>query len=163
MDRVAGQIPSDTPPHAASGWLADATPQQQRRAWTSGIHALAHVHTTPLADLKLPPELLRTAPDPLAAEVERYARFLAWAEDDKPFDLARNALDWLRHNQPPAPPEGPTPCWGDARLSNLIFQDFEVAAVLDWEMASVCDRSSTSAGGPSPTRPSAPAAACGSP
>ena len=33
----------------------------------------------------------------------------------------------------------PTLTWGDARLSNLIYQDFQVAAVLDWEMASLCD------------------------
>ena len=26
--------------------------------------------------------------------------------------------------------------WGDARLSNLVYRDFEVVAVLDWEMAS---------------------------
>jgi aminoglycoside phosphotransferase (APT) family kinase protein len=29
--------------------------------------------------------------------------------------------------------------WGDARLSNLIYRDFEVAAVLDWEMCGVGD------------------------
>jgi aminoglycoside phosphotransferase (APT) family kinase protein len=29
--------------------------------------------------------------------------------------------------------------WGDARLSNLIYRDFEVAAVLDWEMSGIGD------------------------
>ena len=37
------------------------------------------------------------------------------------------------------PPEGPTLTWGDARFSNLIYRDFEVVAVLDWEMTSVAD------------------------
>ncbi|WP_007518738.1 phosphotransferase family protein [Pseudofrankia saprophytica] len=139
MDRVAGQIPSDTPPYASTGWLAEATPEQQHRAWVSGVRALAGVHTTPLADLSLPSGLLPTPDDPLAAEIDRYERFLAWAEEDKPFELARDALAWLRRNQPSAPAGGPALCWGDARLSNLIYQDFEVAAVLDWEMATVGD------------------------
>jgi aminoglycoside phosphotransferase (APT) family kinase protein len=139
MDRVAGQIPSDTPPYASAGWLAEATPEQQHRAWVSGVRALAGVHTTPLAGLDLPPGTLTTPDDPLAAELDRYERFLAWAEEDEPFGLARDALAWLKRNQPSAPVDAPTLCWGDARLSNLIFQEFEVAAVLDWEMATVGD------------------------
>ncbi|MBL7502291.1 phosphotransferase family protein [Frankia sp. CNm7] len=139
MDRVAGQIPSDTPPYASGGWLAEATPEQQHGVWVSGVRALASVHTTPLDGLSLPSGMLVTPDDPLAAEIERYERFLAWAEEDKPFELARAALTWLKRNQPRASVEPPTLCWGDARLSNLIFQDFEVAAVLDWEMAAVGD------------------------
>jgi aminoglycoside phosphotransferase (APT) family kinase protein len=133
MERVAGQIPGDMPPYAMAGWLVDATPEQQHRAWASGLRAMAHVHAIPPAAVGLPP-----APDdPLGAEIDRYARFLAWAEEGETFGLARDTLTWLRRNQPPAAP--PTLCWGDSRLANLIFQDFEVAAVLDWEMATVCD------------------------
>ena len=28
-------------------------------------------------------------------------------------------------------------CWGDARLGNQIFRDFEAVALLDWEMATI--------------------------
>ena len=48
MDRVTGQIASDTPSYASTGWLADATPSQQHQAWRSGVRALASVHTTAL-------------------------------------------------------------------------------------------------------------------
>jgi aminoglycoside phosphotransferase (APT) family kinase protein len=139
MDRVAGRVPSDSPAYAAAGWLADATPEQQHRAWVSGVRALASVHATPLADLRIPEGILTTPDDPLAAEIDRYERFLTWAEEGRPFGLARDTLAWLRRDRPGAPAEGATLCWGDARLSNLIFQDFEVAAVLDWEMATVAD------------------------
>ena len=44
---------------------------------------------------------------------------------------------WLQQNSPAPPP--PTLVWGDARLSNVIYRDFEVVAVLDWEMATVGD------------------------
>lgn len=37
------------------------------------------------------------------------------------------------------PAEGTCLMWGDARLSNLIYRDFAVAAVLDWEMAAIGD------------------------
>ncbi|CUU58257.1 Predicted kinase, aminoglycoside phosphotransferase (APT) family [Parafrankia irregularis] len=139
MERVAGLIPSDTPPYASAGWLAEASPEQQRQAWVSGVRALAGIHTTALADLNVPAGLLVPPDDPVGAELDRYERFLAWAEEGRPFELAREALAWLRRNKPSTPVDAPALCWGDARLSNLIFQDFEVAAVLDWEMASVGD------------------------
>ncbi|MBL7501172.1 phosphotransferase family protein [Frankia sp. CNm7] len=139
MERVRGQIPGDAQPYALSGWLAEATPRLQRRAWISGTRAIAAVHTTSLGGLALDPTLIPTPRDPLDAELERYERFLAWAEDGDPYPLAREALAWLRQNQPAPPAEGPTLVWGDSRLSNLIFEDFEVAAVLDWEMATIGD------------------------
>ena len=36
MHRVFGDIVSDNPPYAAAGWLADASSEQQARAWASG-------------------------------------------------------------------------------------------------------------------------------
>ena len=77
--------------------------------------------------------------DAVGAELERYERFLRWAEDDQPHPLARDALTWLRADQPPRPERGPALVWGDARLSNLVYRDFQVVAVLDWEMATVAD------------------------
>ena len=82
---------------------------------------------------------LAVVPDPTLAELERYERFLRWAEADEPHALAREAVAWLRRNRPPEPERGPTLVWGDARLSNLVYRDFEVVAVLDWEMATVAD------------------------
>ena len=31
----------------------------------------------------------------------------------------------------------PRLCWGDSRISNMIFQDAKCVAVIDWEMASL--------------------------
>jgi aminoglycoside phosphotransferase (APT) family kinase protein len=139
MQRVHGEIPTDAPPYASAGWLADAAPAQQARAWASGIEAMAAIHTVRLDDLDVPAGHLRVHEDGVGAEIDRYARFLRWAEGDEPHPGARRALAWLRRNQPPAPVEGPALVWGDARLSNLVYRDFEVVAVLDWEMATVAD------------------------
>jgi len=137
MERVDGDIATDAPPYAGSGWLAEAGPEDQARAWWSGIEAMAAVHRVDVAGLGL--RGLVAASDPVGAQLDLYERFLAWGEEDQPHHLARRALVQLRATTPDLPALGPTLCWGDARLSNLIYRDFEVAAVLDWEMAAISD------------------------
>jgi aminoglycoside phosphotransferase (APT) family kinase protein len=139
MERVDGDIPTDNPPYAGAGWLADATTTQQSRAWANGIAAIAAVHNVPLDALAADEPRLIVSEDGSGAELERYERFLRWAEDGQPHALARDAVAWLDRNRPAAPARGCTLVWGDARLSNLVFRDFEVVAVLDWEMASIGD------------------------
>jgi aminoglycoside phosphotransferase (APT) family kinase protein len=139
MDRIAGDIPTDTPPYAGQGWLHDAAPAQQARAWNAGVDAMASIHRVDVASLGLLTGTYPDVDDPLVAHLDHYEGFLAWAEEGTPFPLARRALDRLRRERPPAPAEGPALVWGDARLSNLIYQDFEVAAVLDWEMSCIAD------------------------
>lgn len=143
MDRVDGDIPADVPHYAGRGWLHDATPDQQAQAWNAGIDAMAGVHRVDVAGLGLPAGTFDPHPqvggDTLGVHLDDVARFLAWAEDGTPFPLARRALEVLRRDRPPEPAEGPCLQWGDARLSNLIYRDFAVAAVLDWEMAGIGD------------------------
>jgi aminoglycoside phosphotransferase (APT) family kinase protein len=139
MDRVDGDIPSDAPPYAGSGWLHDATPAQQERAWWSGVDALADVHVVDPASLALPPGTYPSAADPLAQHLDAVEHFLHWAEEGEPMVVARQALVALRADRPADPPEGSALCWGDARFSNLVYRDFEVVAVLDWEMSGIGD------------------------
>jgi aminoglycoside phosphotransferase (APT) family kinase protein len=139
MDRVDGDIPADAPPYAGSGWLHDATAEQQAQAWHAGIDAMASVHQVDLDDLGLPPGTYPTVDDTLAGWLDEQEAFLTWAEDGQPLEVARQAMVVLRRDRPPEPAEGPCLVWGDARLSNLIYRDFEVAAVLDWEMSGIGD------------------------
>jgi aminoglycoside phosphotransferase (APT) family kinase protein len=139
MDRIAGDIPADTPPYASQGWLHDATPSEQAQAWDAGVDAMASIHRVDVAALALPAGTYPTVDDPLGAQLDHYDRFLAWAEEGTPFPLARRALDVLRRDRPADPAEGPALVWGDARFSNLIYRDFEVVAVLDWEMSCIGD------------------------
>ena len=139
MDRIAGDIPTDTPPYAAQGWLHDASPEQQARAWNAGVDAMARIHRVDLDALGLPRGTYPEAGDTLAGHLDDLERFLTWAEEGEPHPLSRRALHLLRDDRPPEPAEGPCLVWGDARLSNLIYQDFEVAAVLDWEMSGIGD------------------------
>ena len=143
MDRIDGDIPADVPHYAGRGWLHDATPDQQAQAWNAGIDAMAGIHRVDVAGLDLPAGTFDARPptvgDTLGVHLDDIERFLTWAEDGTPFPLARRALEVLRRDRPAEPPEGPCLQWGDARLSNLIYRDFAVAAVLDWEMAGIGD------------------------
>jgi aminoglycoside phosphotransferase (APT) family kinase protein len=139
MDRVAGVIPTDTPPYAGQGWLHDASPEQQARAWWAGVDAMAGIHRVDVGRLGLPAGTYPEAEDTLAGHLDDVERFLAWAEEGEPHPLARRTLAVLRRDRPPEPAEGPCLVWGDARLSNLIYCDFAVAAVLDWEMSGIGD------------------------
>jgi aminoglycoside phosphotransferase (APT) family kinase protein len=139
MDRVRGDVPSDAPPYAGSGWIHDAQVDDQARVWSGGIEAMARVHRVDLARVDVGPLPIPSGSDPLGAQLDHYQRFLGWAEASRPLPVARRALEVLRATAPDLPPEGPALSWGDARLSNLIYRDFEVAAVLDWEMAGVAD------------------------
>ena len=48
------------------------------------------------------------------------------------------ATEWLRDNV--YEPEHLRLCWGDSRLSNILYgPQFEVAAVVDWEIAYIGD------------------------
>jgi aminoglycoside phosphotransferase (APT) family kinase protein len=100
---------------------------------------MARIHRVDVGRLGLPAGTYPEAEDTLAGHLDDVERFLAWAEEGAPHPLARRTLDVLRRDRPPEPAEGPCLVWGDARLSNLIYRDFAVAAVLDWEMSGIGD------------------------
>ncbi|MDZ7675372.1 MAG: phosphotransferase family protein [Acidimicrobiales bacterium] len=139
MDRVDGDIPADAPPYAGEGWLAEASEAQQARAWWSGIDAMARIHRVSVDALDLPSGTFPPADDQLDAALDHYERFLTWAEEGEPHESARASLDHLRATRPAPSAAGPSLVWGDARLSNLIYRDFEVITVLDWEMCGIGD------------------------
>lgn len=139
MERVPGRIPTDNPPYHVGGWMTELSPAERATHWWNGIDVLARIHR--LSPRALGLGWLETpAPGetPLERQLAYYRRFLAWAARGEAHPTCEAALAWLEREQPRTP--GPVGlCWGDARLGNLIFDDDEVAAVLDWEMATLGD------------------------
>jgi aminoglycoside phosphotransferase (APT) family kinase protein len=136
MDYVEGRIPADNPPFPTEGFVFDASPAQREKLWWSGIEAMTLVHKVDWKPLGI--EALswsHLGATPLERHLEFYQRYFEWARRGQPQPVAEAALDWLAGNMPTGEPEGL--CWGDARVGNQIFQDFEVAALLDWEMATI--------------------------
>ncbi|HWS92705.1 MAG TPA: phosphotransferase family protein [Mycobacterium sp.] len=134
MPRIAGHTPSDTS-YATRGWLHDAGPEVQRRVHDSFLETLAGLQRVPTGEA---PWLKRPRGVGNTAELSWWHEYARWGTDDQVPDLMTEAFEWLVRNQPQEPPEL-TVCWGDARLSNAIFDDSgRLVGALDWEQACLC-------------------------
>ncbi|MEU4745765.1 phosphotransferase family protein, partial [Actinosynnema sp. NPDC023658] len=136
MGHVPGRLPPDYPSNQRRGWVADLAETDREVLWWRGLDALRRVHRVDPHALGLD---FAGRPGPgatgLDRELDHYADHLDFFRcAGSP--LVLRALTWLRANRPPVvTPE--VLLWGDARLGNLIFDGLDVAAVLDWEMASL--------------------------
>ena len=138
MDRIDGVVPSDIPPYAIAGWVAEGTPEQRQKMQDASVEVLAKLHAIPNAAERfafLQPH--RTEASSLRQHVADTRQYYDWtASDGMRSPLLERSFEWLEANWPEN--EGPTVLsWGDSRLGNMMFRDFEPVAVLDWEMAAV--------------------------
>jgi len=141
MERIDGVVPQDVLPYTfGDNWLFDGTPEQQRRVQDTTTATLAALHAIPDAASTF---AFLDPPYDGASLLERHlARARAWYEFAVPdigrSALAERALAWLEANLPDA--GDPVLCWGDARIGNVMYDDFAPVAVLDWEMAAIGPR-----------------------
>ncbi len=68
--------------------------------------------------------------------VRQWKDYCDWVVQDAPSPLLTECFAWLEAHEPSSV-GGDALSWGDGRIGNMMFRDFEVVAVLDWEMASV--------------------------
>ncbi len=134
MDRVDGQVPSDSPPYHLAGLVFEMEPEARTALWWSGLEAMARIHRLDWRvlgfDFLDEPE---RGPDPLAQQLDYYHGFFQWAVNDPDrYPLIQRALAWLSANAPKDEPVAL--CWGDSRISNQMFRDGACVAVIDWEM-----------------------------
>ena len=142
MGFVDGRIPADVPRYTEAGFVVDeATPAQRRRMVLSAIDTIAGIHSLDWreADLGwLDPS--GTGRPTTALQIDLYRNHVISELAGREHPVLYAALDWLEANDPDDERVGLT--WGDARLGNIILQDYRTAAVLDWE---VCALSPTEA------------------
>src|SRR6478736_5865664 len=141
MDRIDGLVPRDVLPYNfGDNWLFDAPQDEQRRLQDSSVKVLADLHAIPDAastfgflDPKQPGE---------TALARNLARTRAWYDfavtDIGRSPIAERGLAWLEANLPDT--SEAVLCWGDARIGNVLYRDFEPVGVLDWEMAAIGPR-----------------------
>jgi aminoglycoside phosphotransferase (APT) family kinase protein len=137
MDHVEGDVPADNLPYTMEGWVIDAQPEQQERMWWSGIDAMAAVHRTDwrAAGLDWLGDPSRGRPG-IQQQMSYYREFLDWAAQGTVVPTLEATWTWLVEHEPGE--EGDVVLsWGDSRIGNIIWDDFNCAAVLDWEMASL--------------------------
>jgi aminoglycoside phosphotransferase (APT) family kinase protein len=139
MRRIDGTPPPDIPPYVFEGWILDATPEQRRRLQDASVGLLARLHeigpaTHDLSFLAQP----RFGESALDQQLGYQRWYYEWARNGVSYPLIERTLAWLDEHRPS---EGdPVLNWGDARIGNVLYVDFQPAAVLDWEMATIGPR-----------------------
>jgi aminoglycoside phosphotransferase (APT) family kinase protein len=130
---------SDYPSYHSHGLYFDATPEQRATMWWGCVQAISDVHALDWQDLRLEKLLMpQRGAHPLEQVVAYCAEMLSWAPPEDRRQELVDAVDWLRDNI--YQPEHLVLCWGDSRLSNVLYgPQFEVTAVLDWEIAYIGD------------------------
>ncbi|MDX1510943.1 MAG: phosphotransferase family protein, partial [Nitriliruptorales bacterium] len=134
MEAVEGLVPPDNPPFSTGGWIFEASEEDQRRLHTSGLDAVADLHAIDPAVFSFldRPEFGEPGPDQMLGQWED---MLAWGRADEPLPIIDHAMTWLREHQPDDEAAHDIRLsWGDSRISNIIWQDFRPAAIIDWEM-----------------------------
>ena len=143
MDRIDGLVPPDVMPYTFDGsWLTEATPEQRACLQARSVETLAAIHgvaagTPETAFL----EVDAPGDTPLQRHFANERAYYEWVRQGHRYSVIERAFDWLEAHWPESAEEAdPVVLWGDARIGNMLFQDFEPAAVLDWEMATVGPR-----------------------
>ncbi len=141
MERIQGIVPPDVLPYTfGDNWFFDADPADQQRLERRAVEALAALHELsgngPAAFLAWPDDGV----SPLRHHVEEQRAYYEWvAADGVRSPLIERGFEWLDAHWP-GNPDDAVFSWGDARVGNMMFDDFTPVAVLDWEMASVGPR-----------------------
>ncbi len=145
MDHVDGVVPPDVMPYTfGNNWFADASPEQQRKLQDTTVAVIAKLHSIPDAQNTF--GYLLEADPPGDTALRRHFTWLKqWYQFCIPgigrSDLVERALGWLEDNFPTdVAAAEPVLAWGDSRIGNVLYRDFEPVAVLDWEMACVGPR-----------------------
>ncbi|NGO74414.1 phosphotransferase family protein [Streptomyces sp. YC504] len=145
MDEIPGCVTaSDFPTYHVHGTYFEATPEGRKTMWRRCVETLAEVHALDWQQLGLS---FLARPDYGEGELNQQINYLEhclhWAlsqEGEQPQPVLEQAVAWLRAHRYTS--ERITLCWGDARMSNILYAptaDFEVRAVLDWEVAFLGD------------------------
>jgi len=136
MSRVDGDVPPDVMPYNfGESWLFKASRADQARLQEASIGILGRLHAIPEPEKHFA-HLLGDWPGDTSLR-RRVAKRWHWyqyaARDAGRSEILEKGFAWLEDHWPA---DSPTVfCWGDSRIGNVMYRDFEPVAVLDWEMA----------------------------
>jgi aminoglycoside phosphotransferase (APT) family kinase protein len=144
MDYVDGMVPPDVMPYTfGNNWFADAPAEQQRELQDATVGVLAKLHAIPNAENTF--GFLAERQDGDTALRRHFNWVRSWYDFAVP-DIGRSPLleqtfTWLQDHWPAEVAAGePVLLWGDARIGNVLYRDFQPIAVLDWEMVTLGPR-----------------------
>ena len=138
MEFVPGVIPADVPRYTQAGFLVDeATPEQRAGLIESGLEAMAGVNAIDWRAAGL--DWLNPSGEGRPEMSHQRALYRGYVEAElagREHPVLHAALDWLDRHDPRDERVGLS--WGDARVGNVIWQDYRCAAVCDWEACALC-------------------------
>jgi len=142
MRQVEGDAPLDFPSYQGEGMYRDTSPRVRAHMWHATVETVAELHAQDWRGLGLTRVPgARTGDDPARQQLETWRDYLDWTREQPGERLAvfDEALAWLEARRLPSAPL--SLCWGDAKLGNVLYRpgSRDVAAVLDWEMATIGD------------------------
>ena len=138
MQAVIGNVPLAKPSIHSHGWLPTLSTAERERLWNSALDALVAIHAV---DWTVYHSFLLDG-DPTNADVTahllRIADWYRWATAGREYPITDAAIDHLLGRVDTIATGEPVLVWGDARVGNMIFgPELRVAAVIDWEVASI--------------------------
>jgi aminoglycoside phosphotransferase (APT) family kinase protein len=141
MEKLDGIVPPDNLPYPfGDNWLYDASREDQRKLQDATIAAMAGIHGIELTDDDR--AFLDTKADGATAlrrHVEDQKAYHEWVTHGDLHPVLTRTFEWLEANWP-ADDTDAFLSWGDGRVGNVMYRDFEPIGVLDWEMASLAPR-----------------------
>ena len=140
MGFVDGVVPGVAPPYAATGFFAEAKPEERRRLVEDGLRVLAEIHALDwraagfgwLAPAGVRPGTLR--------QLDLWQHYAECELAGRRHPLMSEAFAWLRANLPRERDDELVLSWGDSRVGNMIWQDFRCACVTDFENVAIAPR-----------------------
>ena len=141
MKYVNGEAPSDNPPYHMDpdGMMGKASPDQIKSVWLGWLKNLVSFHKINFEELELSLINKRSSEKShLESDLQYYKLFMEWGMDGEVNTFLEEVFFWLAENIPSS--SNPKKlCWGDSRIGNVLFEDYQVKSLLDWEMATIGD------------------------
>jgi aminoglycoside phosphotransferase (APT) family kinase protein len=125
-------------PYTVESWITESSAGDRGRMQRATLEQLARVHAAAPADFAfLDPR--RPGESALSAHVRRSSEsYESAGSRGLRAPLIERGFAWLREHWPAEPV--PVLCWGDARIEHAMYPDFESAALLGWQRATLGPR-----------------------
>ena len=134
MDFVAGDIPREDPPYLLTGFYAQASAAERELMGYRCLDLMAGVHAVDVEGAGLG-WLTDSDVNDGHRQLQIWRDYAEAELDGRPHDLMLAAFERVADELPNTDTAVLT--WGDARLGNVIWQDFQPACLTDFEAAAL--------------------------
>src|SRR5581483_4990688 len=125
-------------PYTFASFITDANTAERASMQRAVLEQLARVHASVPSDFAFL-DRRRRGETALQAHVRRAAeRYEAQSSRGLRAPVIERAFTWLREHWPVE--SGPVLCWGDARIDNVIYRDYNTVALTGWKRATLGPR-----------------------